>query len=437
MNSRRIRSVIIFATVALAPLGTRLIWRTGTIDGVSIEPGTISLFATQLLALLYVVAVLLSAGHRPFAAVLGRRKTLLSAAVFAMIVLLSATQAGDKGSALLAASWVVLGVVVCVAMAVDRPAPAVFFAALMTGAALQSVLGSWQFFVQSAPASKWLGMAAHQAAVPGVFVVETEAGRWLRAYGTCGHPNVYAFYVALGILACVGLLAAAGKRGREPFLALLPLLTAGFFFAFSKSAIVALAVGLAFYLLATARPHLTRVDPAVIITLLVIAAAFLTMGWVYREPALTRATGQGRLEAVSWNERQALAGDALKLFAGHAILGVGVGQMPFAVRRELADGRNAWQYQDVHDLPLIILVETGLVGLLAWLVFVIAALRVVLRGAADKARPAAPVLAAMVLAVLAAGLFDHFLWSSWPGQLFFWLVLGSALSELDKGGSAT
>jgi len=430
MIGRRTTSVIFFALIALAPLGTRLIWRTGTIDGVSIEPGTISLFATQLLALLYVVAVLFSAGIPAFAAALRRRAVWL-AAVFALAVLLSVFQAGDQAAGLLAASWVVLGVAIFAALLVDRPAPAVFFAAFVAGAALQSVLGSWQFFVQSAPASKWLGMAAHQAAVPGVFVVETAAGRWLRAYGTCSHPNVFAIYVTLGILACVGLLAAAGKRGREPLLALLPLLAAGFFFAFSKSAVVALAVGLIGYLFLTARPHLTRISPAVVISVLVLASAFLALGWVYREPALTRVTGQGRLEAVSWNERQALAADALKLFSGHAVFGVGAGQMPFAVRRELADGRNSWQYQDVHDLPLIILVETGLLGLALWLAFVILSLRSIFGAAASATAPPA-VVAAMVLAVLTAGLFDHFFWSSWTGQLLFWLVFGLASIKLDK-----
>lgn len=435
MTARRINSVIFFALVALAPLGTRLIWHAGTIDGTAVEPGTISLFGTQILALLYVAAVLFTHGPRPFTAAL-RRRVLLLSVIFTLTVILSVFQAGDKDAALLAASWVVLGVALLAAMSVDRPAPAVFFAALVTGAALQSLIGSWQFFVQSVPASKWLGMAAHQAAVPGVFVVETAAGRWLRAYGTCGHPNVFAFYVSLGILACAGLLHAAGKRRREPFLALLPLLAAGFFFAFSKSAVVALAVALAAHLFMTARPHSTRVDPAVVASLIVLAAAFLVLGWVYREPALTRATGQGRLEAVSWNERQVLAADALKLFSAHAILGVGAGQMPFAVRDELADGRNAWQYQDVHDLPLIILVEVGLVGLVVWLMFIFSVFRDVFRGVSGKAKPAAPILAAMVLATLAAGLFDHFLWSSWTGQLFFWLVVGAALSELDKGASA-
>ncbi len=159
-----------------------------------------------------------------------------------------------------------------------------------------------------------------------------------------------------------------------------------------------------------------------------LAAAFVSVGLVYREPALTRASVQGRLEWRSWNERQTLTADALKLVSRHAALGVGAGEMPAAVWRELADARSGWQYQEVHNLPLLVLVDIGAVGLAFWLLLLGWIVRCLwpLRSAGA----AAAVPAAMLGAGLVAGLFDHFLWSSWPGQLLFWLACGLTAAEI-------
>jgi len=436
MNSRRITQAMLFVLIVLLPLGTRFIWQTGVIDGVTVEPGTISLFGTQILAVLYVLAVLAGRGREAFVRA-WRRPPVILAAALAFVALISVSQSGDKAFSLLVASWVILGALLFAAVLADRPPSVTYLSALVAGAALQAVLGAWQFFSQSSPAAKWLGMAAHEPSWPGVFVIETTAGRWLRAYGTLGHPNVFGFYVVLGILACFGLILVAGRqRGREPLLALVPLLACGLFFSFSRGAVLALLAAFAGYLLLTARPHATRVAPAAWLAVLALLAAFLSLGVIYREPALTRASGQGRLEWRSWNERRTLTADALKLVSRHTALGVGAGEMPSAVWRELADGRTGWKYQEVHNLPLLVLVDVGAVGLILWLLFV-AAVCLSVFSSIRSGNAAAAVPAALLIAALTAGLFDHFLWSSWTGQLMFWLVCGLALSELDKGTAGT
>jgi len=434
MIGRRTTSAILFALVVLAPLGTRFIWRTGSIAGVGVEPGTISLFGTQLLAAMYALAVLFAAGGAAFIREVRRPPALLAIGL-SLIGAVSVSQSGDRGYSLLAVSWVALGAALFIALLVDRPGQTVFFRGAVAGAVLQAGLGSWQFFSQSAPAFKWLGMAEHQAASSGVFVIENAAGRWLRAYGTFGHPNVYGFFIVIGVLACLGLIAVRSARSREPWLALLPVLAAGLFCSFSKSAVVALAAGLMLYLLLTARERRIGPGSSVWAVALPLLAVFLIIGAIYSGPAWTRVAGQGRLELRSWNERQSLTVDALKLVSGHAALGVGIGEMPAAVWRELADGRSGWDYQNVHNLPLLVLVDTGVVGLLLWLAFIGAigrSLWISLRSGSGKVA----VPAAMFLAVLTVGMFDHFLWSSWTGQLLFWLVCGLAAVSARGAGHA-
>ncbi|MEA3249922.1 MAG: hypothetical protein U9Q03_06260, partial [Patescibacteria group bacterium] len=96
---------------------------------------------------------------------------------------------------------------------------------------------------------------------------------------------------------------------------------------------------------------------------------------------------------------------------------------------EMDSGRDAWDYQYVHNAPLLVAVETGFFGIIAWTVFTWLLILVACRTAKREAGPGwIPFLPA--LAVLAvAGLFDHFVWSSWFGQLMFWLIAALAVTS--------
>ena len=41
--------------------------------------------------------------------------------------------------------------------------------------------------------------------------------------------------------------------------------------------------------------------------------------------------------------------------------------------------------------------------------------------------------AAGFIALLVSGMLDHFLWTSWIGQLIFWIVLGMLFVAAEKG----
>jgi O-antigen ligase len=78
---------------------------------------------------------------------------------------------------------------------------------------------------------------------------------------------------------------------------------------------------------------------------------------------------------VALNERWALVEMALRVIAGHPVTGVGAGAYPYVFRDyltpELAD---KWLYV-VHNVYMLRAAETGIPGLAAWLVFLVAAFR--------------------------------------------------------------
>ncbi len=449
---RRLMINWIFTVLAaFAPSGTRYIWRMGLIDGQPVEPGTVSLFGMQIVAVAFAAAVFVSVGRADIVRMARRPSGWLSA-LLAGLGLLSVLQWPDKTAGLVSAGFLVISVAVFWAIVLFRPDPHQTLVSFVGGAVFQVAIGGWQFLTQYAPAFKWLGMAPHSASELGTFVVETGAGRWLRAYGALAHPNIYGLYVAIGLLACVGLAAYYGvpsphkpalARLREPghgrhlrYYAFLPVITAGLVFALSRSAFLAAVVGLVWLAVsASSRRAALTFKPVITPSVIIIAVSFAAMSWIFAEPLLTRAGAVGRLEVQSISERVSLYDDAAALEARHPILGVGIGRMPLAARQEINDGRGWWLYDYVHSVPDLIRVEIGWPGFICWLVFIFLTLSLMMRRLSRL--PAAPgdregrgassgvtVYGACFAALLISSLLDHFLWSSWFGQLLFWMIAG-------------
>ena len=77
---------------------------------------------------------------------------------------------------------------------------------------------------------------------------------------------------------------------------------------------------------------------------------------------------------------------------------------------------SSWIHQPVHNIYLLIASETGLIGLILFLVFIFQLFR--------KIIGQEYFLLLIVFSFLFIGLFDHFFWTLQQGQLMFWLTLG-------------
>lgn len=426
MKRRYIISLLFTALCAFAPSGTRYIWRTGLIAGHPVEPGTVSIFGMQIVAALFAGMVFWTYGRRSFMEVI-RLPYGLAAAFIAGIAVLAAWNADDFTAGFVASLSVVLGVAVFFAILINRPDPHEVLSSFVGGAIFQTALGGYQFFTQNAFASKWLGMALHSADQLGAFVVETDGGRWLRAYGSLSHPNVFGLYVGLGLLTCIGLAAFRGHGRHTHLYAMMPIITAGLLFSFSRSAILAVAVGFLWMVISAYGSDAAPTFKNILVpSFIIILVTFSVLAYFYADPLQTRASAQGRLEGRSISQRELLFSDATELFVRHPLTGVGTGQMPIAVAKDVDPGRDWWDYDYVHNVPALVAVETGIGGLVAWLAFVVYTLAVIWRRLKHKvaASTGVTVYAAAFIAILFASMLDHFLWSSWFGQLLFWTVAG-------------
>ncbi len=291
---------------------------------------------------------------------------------------------------------------------------------------IPAFLALWQFLTQATFANKWLGLAQHQASLGGTSVVETfsdgiVSGRWLRAYGSFDHPNIFGGVVAVGLLVSLSLLLNWQKEKiiKKIFLYFsIVILSAGLFASLSRSAWLALALGIVF--MGTSLFFQKNfVDLKKVVSVgVVIAAVFLVMTLGYGKLINVRVEGGTRLENLSLDQREVYLQQAKTLILQKPIIGVGIGNYIPALMK-IAPNKQGWEYQPVHNVLLLIWVELGILGSLSFIGL--------LTSLFWKLGSKNELPGALLVALLPMLLLDHWIWSFHYGILFFALVVSLAV----------
>ena len=179
------------------------------------------------------------------------------------------------------------------------------------------------------------------------------------------------------------------------------------FLTFSRTVIAVFALALAAFGVVQRRK-----SRDILVLTGIVAALFTVVYWPH---VLARATIRGSDEAVQ--QRIDYARDALSTGGGwHLnITGVGIGGfVPWLMHYnpKLPD----YLYQPAHSLPLLAYAETGIIGIIAWVVFM------VVIGKRSWRTPMGMLAAALVI----ISLTDHFFWTLQQGRILWWLVLALA-----------
>lgn len=308
---------------------------------------------------------------------------------------------------------------------------------ILVGLTLSAWLGIWQFITQTTFSSKWLGLALHEAKQGGTSVVETFAGgqgaRWLRAYGSFDHPNIFGAAMVIGIFLLIWLAMEYEKKRtfenikKEIFISsIFFVMLIGFatacFLSLSRSAWVGLGFGL-IAMMAQKKWRNRKIRAAddeqwivLLKSLFVVIVIFLFMGFVYKDLVLVRTQGSTRLEEKSLDDRAVFFQQGREIIKNNLFLGVGAGNYIETVRKA-NPGSPSWAYQPVHNVFLLVWAELGIVGMLVLLTLMFAAV--------GNVWQSGNVLGIALLASLAPTLLlDHWLWSLHFGVLFLGLIIG-------------
>ncbi len=276
---------------------------------------------------------------------------------------------------------------------------------ILFGAIPVLLLGLWQWGNQTTVESTLFGLSLHARDVAGTSVVVEEfGGRYMRAYSSFPHPNIFGGYAAFLLL----YLFVYKKRNlvdRVLVSVLLPLAAAGLVVSWSRSAYLALICGTIG--LVCLRSFLwKRIVP-------VIAVCCIAF-FLYPSLFFTRTSSSGAAEIRSIEERLGGIEEALSGFAWNRPFGVGPGN--YTAYLHETHQTPGYLLQPVHNTPLLMLVELGWLGSVSIFIAIFFFFR---KEAILLWQTKAP----LFLAIAPIAFFDHYLWSTYQGILLVSIFL--------------
>jgi hypothetical protein len=278
---------------------------------------------------------------------------------------------------------------------------------------IQGSVAILQFLAQSDIGLAAFGEISLNPSFEGATVLWARDKPWLRAYGLTAHPNLLGALLAAILLLFVPYLFTNSKP--KPlwlsvcfFVGLIGLIS-----SFSRAAGLAFIVGFVAWFLLDRKNHRLLISRKLLSDWLVKPKIFIpVLGTgifliLYSDLIVSRIIGLNtHIELRSLAQRAEDANLALQIIAEHPVMGVGLGNYTF-VAIGLSDVAAI-----VHNVPLLVTAELGLVGLffLVWLT--ISGLR---------SRPAGVV---PWVAVIIIGIFDTTLWltSNWQSAIMFAII---------------
>ncbi|MDA1038136.1 MAG: O-antigen ligase family protein [bacterium] len=423
------RSRLLILVLFLLPWQTRFIFGFESLHSGISEFGVLSLFATELLIVISFVVQPFIKHHKWF------DWTTILGWMMILAALASIAQASNQSLAVMAWLHVLASYLLFLSILNENIRPSHMLYAFSLGLVAPAVLGIYQAISGVSPSSTIFGMAAHDASIAGTSVIETFSIRWLRAYGSFQHPNIFGGYLAVGLFSVFMLPRwFKGVAHKTLIYTMAILFVATLILTYSRSAWLGFVLSFlitGWMLFTHNRVAMRRVMP---FGLIVLVIAMLTVT-LFIQPVATRFDSTARLETQSLEER--LEGfeqwKGVTTYndetSGRVIEGVGIGNYTVALEEAYPD-RSIYAYQPVHNLYLLIFSEIGLIGVLFVLLWAGSIGRI---NYSQIPRIPAVGTLAMGNIILIIGFFDHYIWSLWPGLalLAYVMAMTCRLSEPD------
>lgn len=404
----------------LLPWQTVYIYHDQFLNGVKWEYGTLNFYVTE--GLFWICAIMFMVWYwnrsknyeiriKNFR-LTKDRIFVLSCLCFILYSFLSVTWAIDRNVAFQQA-FRILEVFLLFFMLYLGPVPKRMVAwSFVVGAVLPSILGIWQFLSQTTIGSTIFGLTEYAVDVAGTSViVGDDVGRWLRAYGTFPHPNMFGGYLAMTITTGLFLLYGEEDKHRRVLLHTILLVgIAALFFTFSRSAWGAVVMVLLFFCFMV----VTKKQKQFIVPVISILTCASVLGIVFSPLIRVRTEMVSLHETRSITERVSGYREAVELWKEHPWKGVGAGNYTIAMFKK-DPTRVGWEYQPVHNVPLLLLAELGLLGVFLLVGVFLSLTTYLLSSILDRKLLIwyLPVVACLMALVS----FDHYLFSSYPGLL--------------------
>lgn len=285
---------------------------------------------------------------------------------------------------------------------------------LSLGGAVQLLIAFFQLISQSSigGAFYYLGERTFSRATPGIALFSFQDQLWLRPYSTFPHPNVMGFY----FFTLFFLLAGFFTYHRDTFIRVMTgiaifLMMCGVILSFSRSLIVLLFLLTPLFLTLNSKE---RYRKEILITLVSIGILVILLLFSRFTQTTERDFGY-RLDLLQI---------AFNLFIKYPLFGVGIHNFYY---HEIFFQKtiSPTLLQPVHNTYLLVLSQTGILGIVVGLIFI---KKVVIELWRRMQKGAFTSLGMIAVAVFVVGFFDHYLLTLQQGQLMFAIILGLSFS---------
>jgi len=427
----KIGNYLLYAFALLLPWQTRYIFRQGEIAGGASEYSTISLYVVDIVILsaLLLFSVDLWRRRREAGTAFKGSKMAWLIVVFLIIAVGSILSVIDKSVGLFDAGRLFVASLAVLAIHFRALDKRKFLKILLISLAIQGILGTYQFTQQKSFASKWFGLAHHESSAGGSSVVEFmgEDGlgqRWLRAYGGQDHPNIFGGLMVFGLLLALYLsFTNEPEDGDDRFidgdlLLMILIFFIGTVVSFSRAAWLAFVIGwlilFVISILKKEKGKQLQVLKIFLFSILIIVSMIFFYGGLIK----VRIMGGTRLEMKSTQERIASYKQAWPILKEHYLLGTGIGGYVNTLEKNIPN-QPSWFYQPVHNSLLLMLIELGVFGFVAF-----SAIMYLLFQRLWREKKAAQIYKLpILLALLVMMMLDHWFWSLHIGIFVLALVM--------------
>jgi O-antigen ligase len=302
----------------------------------------------------------------------------------------------------------------------------ILFFCFLSGIVLESFLSFLQYFNQGSIGGifYYLGERTFSAQTPGIANASINGELFLRPYGTFSHPNVLAGFLLIATLYL--FLFFSSKNGKIFLLTGIFLGTISLALTLSRGAIFLWGL----YLIVIFGTFIVQkyknkiLNPKFFLKFAIAIVAILVLYLNFQSSLLLQRFSLTRISEESLVQRKELIDQSLTMVVRNPVFGVGINN--FFNNLTLSGSQlKALQIQPVHNVFLLVLSQTGIIG---FSLFLYIFYKILARLISKRSKREYQYLLMIVFSVIFLGFFDHYFLTIQQGQILFSIVLGTVLS---------
>ncbi len=292
------------------------------------------------------------------------------------------------------------------------------------GAGIQVFIGFIQYLKQGSLGLIFLGESQFGGDTLNIAKIDLGGEKIVRSYGTFSHSNIFGGYL---LIALTLLLQNISKKNFSKLILLGLLFLFGILLSFSRSAW--LATFSIFFMILTINP--IKINWKYFLLILMIGIFSLVV--LNLDKIIISRILDFSLQSI--DQRLIYSDIASKMIYSHSFFGVGYGQFVLNMPDYYGNVLSPWLYQPVHNYWLMLFSELGVIGLLFWGFIALSIFNLIdyaMRRIIKSDRFYWKMYISILLGLLVLSLFDHYLYTTWPGQVLVTLVLGLIWMDFQK-----